>query len=120
MKVRLTQDCEHGEKGKVLTIDDEKAEAFAAEGRSEPYVEPTAGIITPPPGTPVGALLAQGQVALGFQQLSELIHVPGIRIVGPWKDSPGWRARWEAQQRGEPVPDVSLPVGFVQSLAARR
>lgn len=40
-------------------------------------------IITPPPGTPVGALLAQGRVALGFQQLSELIHVPGIRIVGP-------------------------------------
>lgn len=40
-------------------------------------------IITPPPGTPVGALLAQGQVALGFQQLSELIHVTGIRIVGP-------------------------------------
>lgn len=40
-------------------------------------------IITPPPGTPVGALLAQGQVAFGFQQLSELIHVPGIRIVGP-------------------------------------
>lgn len=40
-------------------------------------------IITPPPGTPVGELLARGQVALGFQQLSELIHVPGIRIVGP-------------------------------------
>lgn len=40
-------------------------------------------IITPPPGQPVGALLAQGQVALGFQQLSELIHLPGIRIVGP-------------------------------------
>lgn len=40
-------------------------------------------IITPPPGTPVGALLAQGQVALGFQQLSELIHVTGIHIVGP-------------------------------------
>jgi molybdate transport system substrate-binding protein len=40
-------------------------------------------LITPPPGTPVGALLARGQVALGFQQLSELIHVPDIRIVGP-------------------------------------
>lgn len=40
-------------------------------------------IVTPPPGTPVGALLAQGRVALGFQQLSELIHVPGICIVGP-------------------------------------
>jgi molybdate transport system substrate-binding protein len=40
-------------------------------------------IITPPPGTPVADLLAQGQVALGFQQRSELMHVPGITIVGP-------------------------------------
>ena len=40
-------------------------------------------IVTPPPGTPVGALIARGEVALGFQQLSELIHVPGIAIVGP-------------------------------------
>jgi molybdate transport system substrate-binding protein len=39
-------------------------------------------IVTPPPGTPVAQLLAQGQVALGFQQLSELIHAPGIAIVG--------------------------------------
>ncbi|MDH4377055.1 MAG: substrate-binding domain-containing protein [Ramlibacter sp.] len=39
-------------------------------------------IVTPPPGTPVGSLVAQGQVALGFQQLSELIHVSGITIVG--------------------------------------
>ncbi|RYF82034.1 MAG: ABC transporter substrate-binding protein [Comamonadaceae bacterium] len=36
-----------------------------------------------PPGVPVGSLVAQGDVALGFQQLSELIHVPGIDIVGP-------------------------------------
>jgi molybdate transport system substrate-binding protein len=40
-------------------------------------------ILTPPPGTPVAQLLAQGQVALGFQQLSELIHAPGVAIVGP-------------------------------------
>jgi molybdate transport system substrate-binding protein len=36
-----------------------------------------------PPGVPVARLVAQGDVALGFQQLSELLHVPGIRIVGP-------------------------------------
>jgi len=36
-----------------------------------------------PPGVPVGALVARGEVALGFQQLSELIHVTGITIVGP-------------------------------------
>jgi molybdate transport system substrate-binding protein len=31
----------------------------------------------------VGSLVAKGEVALGFQQLSELIHVDGIAIVGP-------------------------------------
>jgi molybdate transport system substrate-binding protein len=36
-----------------------------------------------PPGVPVGALVAQGQVALGFQQLSELIGLPGIDVLGP-------------------------------------
>ena len=40
-------------------------------------------IVTPPPGTSVGSLVAKGEVALGFQQLSELLHVPGIQIVGP-------------------------------------
>ena len=34
------------------------------------------------PGVPVGQSVAQGDVALGFQQLSELIHVPGITVVG--------------------------------------
>lgn len=40
-------------------------------------------IVTPQPGTPVASLVARGEVELGFQQLSELIHVPGIAIVGP-------------------------------------
>ncbi len=34
-------------------------------------------------GVPVGSLVAGGEVELGFQQLSELIHVEGITIVGP-------------------------------------
>lgn len=40
-------------------------------------------IVTPPPGIPVGALVARGEVELGFQQLSELIHLEGIDLVGP-------------------------------------
>ena len=40
-------------------------------------------IVQAPPGVPVARLVAQGDVALGFQQLSELLHVPGISIVGP-------------------------------------
>jgi molybdate transport system substrate-binding protein len=39
-------------------------------------------IVVPPPGTPVGALVAKGEVALGFQQLSELIALPGIEVLG--------------------------------------
>jgi molybdate transport system substrate-binding protein len=39
-------------------------------------------LLTPPPGVPVGSLVARGEVALGFQQLSELLHVDGIDIVG--------------------------------------
>lgn len=35
------------------------------------------------PGVPVGSLVASGEVALGFQQLSELIHQQGIDVLGP-------------------------------------
>jgi molybdate transport system substrate-binding protein len=34
------------------------------------------------PGVPVGSQVASGEVALGFQQLSELQGLPGIQIVG--------------------------------------
>ncbi len=40
-------------------------------------------IVQVPPGVPVGSLVARGEVALGFQQLSELINLPGIVVVGP-------------------------------------
>ena len=41
-----------------------------------------ARIVVPPPGTPVGTLVAQGRAALGFQQLSELMALPGIDVLG--------------------------------------
>jgi molybdate transport system substrate-binding protein len=36
----------------------------------------------PPPGVPVGQWVAEGRVALGFQQLSELMHLPGLQLLG--------------------------------------
>jgi molybdate transport system substrate-binding protein len=39
-------------------------------------------IVVPPPGKPVGSLVADGSVELGFQQLSELINLSGIDVVG--------------------------------------
>ena len=40
-------------------------------------------IVQARPGVPVGALVASGEVELGFQQLSELLPLGGITIVGP-------------------------------------
>jgi molybdate transport system substrate-binding protein len=40
-------------------------------------------IVQAPPGVPVGALVARGDVELGIQQLSELMHLPGIDVIGP-------------------------------------
>ena len=40
-------------------------------------------IVQAPPGVPVGELVARGEVELGFQQLSELMHVKGITVLGP-------------------------------------
>ena len=40
-------------------------------------------IVVPPPGVPVGSLVASGKVELGFQQLSELMSLPGIEVLGP-------------------------------------
>ncbi len=39
-------------------------------------------IVQAPPGVPVGTLVARGDVELGFQQLSELMHLEGIDVVG--------------------------------------
>jgi molybdate transport system substrate-binding protein len=35
------------------------------------------------PATPVGEIVARGDAELGFQQISELLPVPGVDLVGP-------------------------------------
>lgn len=39
-------------------------------------------IVVPPPGVPVGSLVASGAAELGFQQLSELLNCAGVEVVG--------------------------------------
>lgn len=46
-------------------------------------------IVQAPPGVPVGTLVARGEVALGFQQLSELMHLDGISVVGTLPEAVG-------------------------------
>ena len=40
-------------------------------------------IVVPPPGVPVGTLIAKGECELGFQQMSELVSLQGIDLIGP-------------------------------------
>ena len=46
----------------------------------------------PPSGEPVANVVARGEAELGFQQVSELIHVQGIDFVGalPAELQPGF------------------------------
>jgi molybdate transport system substrate-binding protein len=46
----------------------------------------------PPSGEPVAAVVARGEVEIGFQQVSELLHVPGTTFVGalPLELQPGF------------------------------
>ena len=40
-------------------------------------------IVQAPAGVPVGSLVANGEVELGFQQLSELMNLGGVTVLGP-------------------------------------
>ncbi|WP_414472664.1 substrate-binding domain-containing protein [Microvirga sp. M2] len=40
-------------------------------------------LLQAPPGVPVGAMVARGEAELGLQQLSELLPIQGIEILGP-------------------------------------
>jgi molybdate transport system substrate-binding protein len=55
------------------------SELFVRLGISE---QVSAKLIQPPSGTQIGDILAANEAELGFQQVSELIHVKGIRYLG--------------------------------------
>ncbi|APV50785.1 molybdenum ABC transporter substrate-binding protein [Betaproteobacteria bacterium GR16-43] len=40
-------------------------------------------LVQAPPGVPVASLVASGRAAIGFQQASEFLGAPGIRVLGP-------------------------------------
>jgi len=43
----------------------------------------TAKIVPPIPDVPIGEMVAAGEAEIGFQQVSELSHFPGVDFVGP-------------------------------------
>ena len=56
---------------------------FAKLGVADQVAGKSRKVRGPPSGEPVAAVVARGDVEIGFQQVSELIHVPGVTYVGP-------------------------------------
>jgi molybdate transport system substrate-binding protein len=75
--------------------------------------EVKAKLITPPPGVAVGSLIASDQVALGFQQLSELLFVDGIHVLGNLPTELAFITTFSS------AAPTSVPSDSPQALAAR-
>jgi molybdate transport system substrate-binding protein len=56
---------------------------FAKIGVADQIAGKARKIRGPPSGEPVAAVVARGEAEIGFQQVSEVIHVPGVDFVGP-------------------------------------
>jgi molybdate transport system substrate-binding protein len=56
---------------------------FAKLGVADRLKGKTRAVRGPPSGEPVAAVVARGEAEIGFQQVSELINVPGVTFVGP-------------------------------------
>jgi molybdate transport system substrate-binding protein len=55
---------------------------FAKMGIADQLAGKTRKVRGPPSGEPVAAVVARGEAEVGFQQVAELIHVPGVTFVG--------------------------------------
>ncbi len=55
---------------------------FAKLGVADQVAGKSRKVRGPPSGEPVAAVVARGEAEIGFQQVSELIHVPGTTFVG--------------------------------------
>lgn len=65
---------------------------FARLGVADQVAPKSRKVRGPPSGEPVAAVVARGEAELGFQQVSELINVPGTSFVGalPAELQPGF------------------------------
>jgi molybdate transport system substrate-binding protein len=65
---------------------------FAKLGVADQIARKSRKVRGPPSGEPVAAVVARGEAEIGFQQVSELIHVPGVTFVGaiPAELQPGF------------------------------
>jgi len=65
---------------------------FEKLGVADQIARKTRKVRGPPSGEPVAAVVARGELEIGFQQVSEIIHVPGVTFIGtiPAELDPGF------------------------------
>jgi molybdate transport system substrate-binding protein len=75
---------------------------------------------TVPSGGTVGTIVASGDAEIGFQQVSELVHIPGIDYIGPLPPDVQCMTVFSCgQQAGAPQPDAAKAlVAFLTTPAA--
>ena len=74
-----------------------------------------------PSGGTIGTIVASGDCEIGFQQVSELVHIPGIDYIGPLPaDVQRVTVFSCGLQTGAPQPDAAKAlVAFLTTAAAR-
>jgi molybdate transport system substrate-binding protein len=71
----------------------------------------------PPSGAQIGDLLAQGEAELGFQQITELLHAPGVDFLGPLPAEIQNYTVWSAGlHASSPSPDIGR--AFIKALGS--
>lgn len=65
-------------------------------------------IVQAPPGVPVAQLVAHGEVALGFQQLSELLNVDGVQVLGTLPADAAFITTFSAARCADAAPDADV------------
>ena len=92
---------------------------FAKLGVADQILGKSRKVKGPPSGEPVAAVVARGESEIGFQQVSELIHVPGVAFVGPIPRELQLETLYSAAL-ASPVKQIEAANDFIRFLASRQ
>jgi molybdate transport system substrate-binding protein len=93
---------------------------FAKLGIADQIAAKSRKVRGPPSGEPVASVVARGEAEIGFQQVSELIHAPGVSFVGalPAEVQPGFSFAGALTRNVEQPEAASALLRFLASAEA--
>jgi molybdate transport system substrate-binding protein len=93
---------------------------FAKLGVADQVLPKSRRVRGPPSGEPVAAVVARGEAEIGFQQVSELLHVAGVDYVGtiPAELQPGFTFAGALTRQAREVEAAAALLRFLHSAEA--